>query len=203
MHGVGSPHNTTHLMFYAGRVTNTGGFDGNNRYNGPEGHTYGEIPPLPRDGYGISESGQPTYSAPTENVPNSQVVFGNPPVPPQMSPTQYGPPAQYAPPAQYGPPGVYSPNPYPYAQTSGTNGLAIASLAVTLVGGFLACGVGFILGPILGMVSLGQIKQSGEQGRGLAIASIVLGVIGILVIIAYMLFFVYAIRDAATSPYDY
>lgn len=185
-------------MLYATRVNNSGGFDGNNRYNGPDSPVYGEIPPLPRDGYGVSEDGQPTYSAPTESVPGQ-------PQPPQMPPPmppQFGPPQQYGPPAPYGAPGAYGPNPYGYAQHPGTNGLAIAALISSLVGGVVACGLGFVAGPILGMIALSQIKKSGEKGRGMAIAGIAVGVIGILVIVAYILILAGLIVEGYSDPYS-
>jgi hypothetical protein len=68
---------------------------------------------------------------------------------------------------------------------AGTNGLAIASLA---------CGLAqFALGPlatipaiVLGHMARGQIKRTGEQGAGLALAGLVLGwgavVLGIVLI---------------------
>lgn len=60
---------------------------------------------------------------------------------------------------------------------SGTNGLAIASLVVSLT----CCGP---VGAVLGFVALGQIKRSGEQGRGMAVAGVVVGVLGTLAAVA-------------------
>ena len=59
-------------------------------------------------------------------------------------------------------------------QPVGTNGLAIASLVVSLAGGCFYS-LGGIVGIILGIVALNQIKQTGQQGRGLAIAGIAVG----------------------------
>ena len=62
-----------------------------------------------------------------------------------------------------------------------TNGLAIASLVL----GVLFCTmIGAILAVIFGNLALGQIDQSygAQKGRGLAIAGIVLGWIGIALI---------------------
>jgi hypothetical protein len=71
-------------------------------------------------------------------------------------------------------------------QPTRTNGLAIASLVL----GVLFCTlVGGILSVILGNLALGQIDRSygAQKGRGLAIAGIVLGWIGIalLAILAF------------------
>jgi hypothetical protein len=50
----------------------------------------------------------------------------------------------------------------------GTNGLAIASLILSILGFS-------IVGAILGHVALSQIKRTNEAGSGLAIAGIILG----------------------------
>jgi peptidyl-prolyl cis-trans isomerase B (cyclophilin B) len=58
----------------------------------------------------------------------------------------------------------------PYAappMATGTNGLAIASLICAFV--FPLVGV------ILGHIALNQIKQTGQEGRGLAIAGLAIG----------------------------
>lgn len=133
-----------------------------------------------------------------------------PPVDPQM-PVNYpdsapgyppSPPAFFPPPYQAGPPGYpnhsghpgypgYSgyPDPYdPYRpiSTPGTNGLAIGSL-VASIGGFpllFACYTGvaaWIAGIVLGIIALNQIKQTPQEGRGLAIAGIAVGVVGLMV----------------------
>jgi peptidyl-prolyl cis-trans isomerase B (cyclophilin B) len=62
-------------------------------------------------------------------------------------------------------------------QSSQTNGMAIAALITSF---FVS-----ILGIILGFVALNQIKTSGEQGRGLALAGIIIGfvAVGITVLI--------------------
>jgi hypothetical protein len=64
--------------------------------------------------------------------------------------------------------------------TSTTNGLAIASL-VSSIAGWVICGIGFILGIVFGYIAKNQIDQSGgtQQGRGLAVAGIIIGWVGI------------------------
>ena len=63
-------------------------------------------------------------------------------------------------------------------QSGGTNGLAIASLVVGLLWMWW---IGSILAVVFGRVALKQIarSESGQSGRGLAIAGIVLGYIGL------------------------
>ena len=51
--------------------------------------------------------------------------------------------------------------------------MAIASLVFSLFGWL--CVIGPILGLIFGFVALGQIKQTGQGGRGMAIAGIAIG----------------------------
>jgi hypothetical protein len=74
--------------------------------------------------------------------------------------------------------------------------MAVASLVCSLFGWL--CVVGPIVGLIFGFIALGQIKQTGQRGRGMAIAGIVIGAIAIvLVIIAAILRIVY--RSAWTA----
>jgi hypothetical protein len=71
----------------------------------------------------------------------------------------------------YGPPDLMQP---------GTNGLAIASLILSLTG-FLCCFVGSIVGIVLGVVALSQIRQTRQGGYGMAVAGIVIGIGTLLV----------------------
>jgi len=81
----------------------------------------------------------------------------------------YGPgPGGYGPgPGGYPPPGGYPGPGYPPAQKPGTNGFAIAALIFGIIGGAL-------LGFIFGFIALSQTKRTGQNGRGMAIAGIVL-----------------------------
>ena len=135
--------------------------------------------------YGQSQYGQqaqPQYGAPG----------GYPPPPLYGAPPGYGPPPGYPPPGYgapgygagygapgYGAPGAYGAPGYPAygAQPTKTNALAIASLVASVVS---LCGIGSIAGIILGVVAINQIKVSGESGRGLAIAGIIVGAITLL-----------------------
>lgn len=91
------------------------------------------------------------------------------------------------------PPAQPAPTPYSSAPTGPkTNTLAIVSLVLAF---FISLGA-----VITGHIALGQIKKTGENGRGLAIAGLVLGYIGLVVgligIIAWSLFF----AAVATNP---
>ena len=113
---------------------------------------------------------------------------GVPPPPPSSSESAPGdwysdptPPA--APP---GPPEVQPQSPQPQQpaqpqyvvvqQSPSTNGLAIASLVLGIIWIYW---IGSILAVIFGHVALAQIKKSGQGGRGLAIAGLTLGWIGV------------------------
>ena len=102
-------------------------------------------------------------------------------------PGHYPPPGQHPPPGQYGPPGaVPPPSPYPYPPpyaypqpvSRGTNGLAIASLVLGILWVYW---IGSILALVFGYVGKNQIDRTGglQSGRGMAIAGIVLGWIGV------------------------
>ncbi len=58
-----------------------------------------------------------------------------------------------------------------------TNGLAIASMVLGIV---WLWWIGSILALVFGYVALGQIRQRHEGGRGMAIAGIVLGWVGVV-----------------------
>ncbi|GAA3154303.1 hypothetical protein GCM10010466_51580 [Planomonospora alba] len=104
----------------------------------------------------------------------------------------YGPPkgGGYGPPGGNGgyggpPAGGYDPygyDPYGYGAppppARPSNGMAIASLVLGIVGLF-TCGVTSVVGIILGHVSMSQIKRTGEEGRGMAVAGLVLSYFGV------------------------
>jgi hypothetical protein len=83
------------------------------------------------------------------------------------------------PPQGYPPPGYG----YPPPPSASTNNMAIASLVSALLGWI--CGVGPILGVVFGIIALNQIKQNGQGGRGLALAGIIIGALGIAFMVMY------------------
>lgn len=127
-------------------------------------------------------------------------AFGQSPEPGATPP--YGPvPPQYGVP-QYGAPPGYPPNPYGYGygygyptQQGGTNGMAIAAMICGICG--FACLVPGLVGIILGIVSLPQIKRNGQSGRGMAIAGIVLGGLWILGLVLLLVF-----AHHTSQPFD-
>ena len=112
-------------------------------------------------------------NAPTGQAPG----YGGQPVNP------YGNSAY--PSAGYPAPG--QPNTGYQTQPTGTNGMAIASLVCAFVFSLLAV--------IFGHSALSQIKKTGQEGRGLAIAGLVLGYIGL---IGGIIWLIYLIAAGAT-----
>lgn len=107
------------------------------------------------------------------------------------------PPAPPAPPAPaYGSAPAYDAGTPSYAAAPAsqkTNVLAI----VSLVSAFFIS----IVGIITGHIALSQIKKTGEQGRGLAIAGLIIGYVGLVIgIIVAIVWFV--IIGAAISSGD-
>jgi hypothetical protein len=109
-------------------------------------------------GYGQPGYGQPGYGQPGYGTPG----YGSPGYPPSGY-TQPG----------YGPAGYGQPQPYPTSGYTGTNGLAIAALVCSLAGLFI--GLSAPVGAVLGHVARNQIRTSGEQGDGMALAGIIVG----------------------------
>ena len=128
-------------------------------------------------------AGQPGYGAPPG--------FGGPPgyggQPPYGQPA-YGPPPGYGVPG-YGVPGYGFPPGYGYPRP--TNTLAILSLVMAFV--FSPVGL------VLGIVARRQIRQTGEQGDGLALAGIIVGGIGTALAVLGFLFFFLALAAAGSS----
>jgi Domain of unknown function (DUF4190) len=129
-------------------------------------------------GYGQAQPGQ----APQYGQGAGQYGQGAP---------KYGQPAAGYGPTQFGP--------GPYGRTGrGTNSLAIAALC---------CGIGQILaGPlagipavILGFMSLGQISRTGEDGRGMAITGLILGIVGLMLTVLVIILIV-AVAHSITAP---
>lgn len=95
-----------------------------------------------------------------------------------------------------------APEPTPYnaggaPASNKTNTLAIVSLILAF---FVSIG-----GIIVGHIALGQIKRTGEGGRGLALAGLVIGYVftglGLLIVIGYIVFFAILASTYGSSMY--
>lgn len=137
-------------------------------------------PPPPADG---GDPSSPGYTWQAGGLPPP---YPYPPYPYPGYP--YAPPAY---PGQPGPPpwpGPYPPpyaQPYPpYAASSATNGFAIASLVLGILWLYW---VGSILAVVFGHIALVQTRERGQGGRGLAIAGLVLGYLGLATLVLVIL----------------
>lgn len=134
-----------------------------------------QAPPFPSPAYG-------GYAAPGYPPPPGYPQSAGPNYP-QNYPPNY--PPNYGPPPEFGAPylGGYGP---PATPPPGTNPLAIFSLIASCVG--LLCGFGSIIGIVLGVIAVNQIKRSGQQGRGLAVAGIAVGAVSLVISVIWMAF---------------
>jgi hypothetical protein len=126
----------------------------------------------------------PPYATPPPPLP-----------PPPASPWAGGGPSYQTP--GYPAPGYGYGGGYPPPPSRRTNGLAIASL-VSSIAGLATCGIGSIVGVVLGHIAVGQVKRSGEEGRGLAIAGLAVGY-GVLALVLLYILFLVIIASADSS----
>jgi len=159
--------------------------------------------PAPPNPWGApAPAGQ--WPAPGAASPSPVPPSPAPPPPGSAPPNPFAPPAPYGPPGAYPPPGPYGQYPLPYPpsgyQPVATNGLAIASFILGLVG-WMACGVGSIVAVVLGFVARSQIRgsQGHQGGDGLALAGIILGFLAIALVIAF--FVIGTLANSTTGQY--
>ncbi|MEU8259142.1 DUF4190 domain-containing protein [Micromonospora sp. NPDC048999] len=155
-------------------------------------------PTLPMSGSPIPS--QPTSSDPYAGTQPSAAPAAGPYTAPGYPPA--GDP--YAAPGY--PPPAYPVPGYPVygAPPTSTNSMAVVALVLALVGVF--CGATAPIGAILGHVASKQIRETGEQGEGLAKAAIIVGwiltglmVLGIACYVALIIFAIAAGGAASGS----
>jgi hypothetical protein len=134
----------------------------------------------------------PSYEqSPYGHDPYAAPGSGAPPYPPTGQPYEQ----QYAP-SPYGQPQYVA-----YGPQTRTNGLAIASLVCSLAG-LVTC-ISAPVGIVLGHIAKRQIRQTGEQGEGLATAGLwvgyILTVLGVLFFIGWLGIVIFAVTSGATS----
>jgi hypothetical protein len=179
-------------------------------WSDPAAPGQGGTPPAPQDPFaqrfGALDPGRPSPTAapttpPAPSAPMSPVA-ATPGVPPP--PYQYGPAPMYG---GYGVPG--GPQPI-FIQQPKNNGLALASMVVSIAGVvLLVCygigGAAGLVGAILGHVARRQIREREEGGDGMALAGIIVGwvTVGIsLLILAIVIAIFYAAFTFSPPPPD-
>ena len=103
-------------------------------------------------------------------------------------------PAAYAPPA-YSAPGYGAPG---YGAPTGQDKWNVLAI-ISLVSAFFFVSLASV---ICGHIALSQIKKTGERGRGLAIAGVVLGYLGLVAGLIAAIVFVVVIVAAVNSGYS-
>ena len=100
----------------------------------------------------------------------------------------------------YGQPGPSGQAGAAWPQLAGrrTNSLAIAALCCA-IGQVIAGPFAGIAAIVLGSISLKQIRLSGEDGRGLAITGLVLGIVGTVLVILLIVFILALFKGVAAN----
>jgi hypothetical protein len=109
--------------------------------------------------------------------------YGAQPGYPYSSPPS--PPYGSSPPSGYGTPPAA---PYGYQAPRKTNGMAIAAMVVSLAS-LLTCPIVGVVGIILGNRARNEIRSTGEDGDGMALAGIIVGWIAIGLTVLYVCLF--------------
>ena len=116
--------------------------------------------------------------------------YGQPPA--YAPPPAYGQPA-YGPPPGYGQPGYGPPPGYPPVYGRPTNTMAILALVLAFV--FAPAGL------ILGIIARKQIRETGEDGDGLALAGIIVGGIFTAFFVLLIVFWIIAFATLANGSF--
>ncbi len=154
-----------------------------------------DVPPAPQPPEQPATPGGTTPPPPAPEAPAAPAAPTAPPANPyaQQTSAPYGQPAA----APYGSQGYGAPQ-------EKTNVLAIVSLSLGIAAFIVLPFLGSIGAIITGHMSLGQIKRTGEKGRGLGLTGLILGYVGIalaiLLIIGFVAFF--SIVGSSSMMYD-
>ncbi len=131
---------------------------------------------LASDGKWYSPDQAPGYASTAQASGLSAGTAYGPPGPPPGYPPGYPPSVGQT---GYAYPGASGP--YGFVPLPKTNGLAVAAMVCSFF--FWLYGIGAVLGIVFGFIARSQIKRSGgaQQGRGMALAGIIIGFAGIAI----------------------
>ncbi|VXC46515.1 conserved hypothetical protein [Arthrobacter sp. 9V] len=163
------------------------------------------------------EQGAPGYGAPEHGAnatqplpPYEQSAHGQNPYTPgdysQQPPSPYGqPPSPYQQQAfnqqPYGQPQSPYGQPAYYAMQAEPKGLSIASMCCGIA---VYVGFGFFILPQIAAVILGHLALKREPaGKGMAIAGLVMGYLGVVLALIFIIFIVIGINASNSSRYGY
>ena len=157
---------------------------------------------------------------PADTAPPPGAGFPYPP-PGYPAPNAYPPPGGYPPPGNYPPPGSYPPpgyspyptgyqpypggyppyDPYGTGRPTGTNGKAIGAFVTSMVSlALCGCFIPSLVGLVLGIVAMAETKRTGQDGRGMAIAAVVIGAV---TLVAGVFVIILAFSDPSIFEPDY
>ena len=144
---------------------------------------------------------EPHYPHGAQPEPPQQAVPQQPAQQPQGYPQQPYQQQQGYPQQGYPPPGGgYPQQPYGYQPgygpqpSRGTNTMAILAIVFAFV--FAPLGI------VFGFISRGQIKQTGEDGDGLALAGLIIGMVFSALILLYIIFVFILVGTAVNTIND-
>ncbi len=153
-------------------------------------------------GYGQSQGyNQPPQYGQPQGYGQPAQGYGQPPTPPQGQPGNSVPQGQNMPPVYTKPPvSGYPPQPpttpyygQPPVVPPPYNGMAIAGFVLSCVSMVFCCfPITSIVGIVLSIISMPQINQRGQRGKGLAIAGLILNA---LVIVFWLLMLILSAAD--------
>jgi Domain of unknown function (DUF4190) len=143
----------------------------------------------------------PPYGAPPSGSPAPGYGAA-----PQTAPPAYGTPPAYGAAPPYGTTQPYASAPAYYGSYAGpkTNVLAIISMVASIVGFvWILPFIGSLAGVITGHISLRQIARTGEKGRGMALAGLIVGYVGLAFFVIGIAFFIFFVALAASEGVRY
>ncbi|PZR54248.1 DUF4190 domain-containing protein [Xylanimonas oleitrophica] len=99
----------------------------------------------------------------------------------------------------------YGQSPYgaSYGPAAQTDGLAVGALVCGIVGLTVVPVLGSIAAVVLGLMSLSRLRTSGQGGKGLAVAGLVMGGVGVLGALLLVVLVFGLLGLAASAPWGY
>lgn len=187
---------------YDGGAYGSGTYGGGSYGSGPYGSGPHGSAPSACDPYAAASSSEDPYAADAVSADDFGPEFSS-----SFSSGSTGPTAA-GPMPTGGPVPVYSQGSYyggQYLPPAPTSGLALAGFIVSIASLIVCTGllspVGLVLS-ILGMRDTSPTSGTGKGGRGFAIAGLVISILGTLLVVAYIGFFVLmAVLGSASSTY--